>query len=1757
MSDRPSSFLDVVRQQAAERPDAEAFTFLSDGERPAGRMTYAELDRRARSIGASLRQRLSPAERVLVVHPPGLEFVAALLGCFYSGAVAVPVHPPRAGRTGRAQARLQSVAADARPAVVLGSSSVKHAWRDAGGLRVPWITTDALDDDGIDDALAEEWQPLAIGPESTALLQYTSGSTGRPRGVMLSHANLLANAGALQACFALGPESRGVSWLPPYHDMGLIGGILEPIFAGFPMTLMTPVAFLQRPRRWLEAIAAARATVSGGPNFAFDLCVRRVPPEQREGLDLSSWQVAFNGAEPVQPATLERFAEAFARCGFAADAFHPCYGLAEATLIVTGRSRNEQLKTFAVNPEALERHQVRPTTAGRRLASNGPPRPPLDITIVEPNSRRTCVPGQVGEIWVRGLSVATGYFARPSENFETFGAWRDDSTEGPYLRTGDLGFLHEGELYVTGRLKDLIIVRGRNHYPQDLEATAGESHPALRPEGCAAFSVEQEGQERLVLIAEIEPRWFATRTAGGDALAVSAREDVCARVRAALAEAHEIEAQAVVLLRPGGLPRTTSGKVQRRACRQGYVDRTLPQVGASVVEEGADRASSVLAAVLARVSGRLPATLAPSRTLASLGIDSVRAIEIACALERELGIAVSPAELLEADSVEALALALDGRAAEGSGDRSAAFAGEAESKEEILQPASFGQEALFFLQRLTPDSAAYNVARAADVLAGLDVDALRRALERLVARHAALRTTLPLRDGVPVQRVTPSADLDFQIIDASDYDEATLAERLAEEAHRPFDLARGPLFRVYLFMRAPAANEAGVLLFVLHHTVTDYWSLAVMARELARLYRAEREGTEAELSPPGPDPGEFARAERASIAGGEGASLWAYWRERLSGAATELALPFDRARSGAPRHRGGRFAWPFEDALAAAVNEAAAARSTTPFVVLLAGLAAVLSRYSGQGDVVIGTPFAGRDGKMADAVGYFVNPLTLRLRVRQDESFEGLLAQARRTVLDALAHASFPFPLLVERLNPARHASLSPIFQVMLTFQRAPAQDEGLAAFALDVPGAPIDLGGLVLAPRPLEWRASALDVAFQVAEQGQGFGLVIEYNADLFEASTLAGLARSWQSLLHAALCDPQRPLGVLPLLEEPERRRVLVEWNATAVPRAAGPTIHGMFEAQAARRPDAPAVVAAGRVLSYRDVDARASRVAAALAGLGVGMEQRVAVCLDRSPELVVAFLAVLKAGGVYLPIDPRLPDERIRWMLRDAGAALVLAQAPHEARLRALSARVVRIDDPPSGERTAVRRSVPPEALAYIIYTSGSTGTPKAAMVEHRGACNVALAQQRAFGNGPGDRVLQFAASSFDVSIYDFLMALLAGAVLHVPAGEASLPGPALVRLCREEAITIATLPPSVLALMPAGELPSLRVVLSAGEACPRELVPRWSKEHAFFNAYGPTETSIWSMVDRCRLDDVRPPIGRPIDNVRAYVLDAAFEPVPPGVAGELLLGGAGVGRGYLGRPALTAERFVPDPFGGERGARLYRTGDRVRWLPDGRLDILGRLDDQVKVRGFRVEPGEIEAALRGHARVRDAAVVLRPGPSGEQRLVGYVACTDDEPAEPAELRAFLGTRLPPYMVPASIVTLPTLPLNASGKIDRRGLVALDDEREARPAPTDARDALGRLVQATVAETFGRHAVGVHDHFFDDLGGSSLTLVRTAARLGDRLGRDVPVLALFEHPTVASLAAALGKPEAAPASRTAAEQQRRAEERRAVLALRGRPA
>ncbi|HYP52501.1 MAG TPA: amino acid adenylation domain-containing protein, partial [Pyrinomonadaceae bacterium] len=1369
----------------------------------------------------------------------------------------------------------------------------------------------------------------------------------------------------------------------------------------------------------------------------------------------------------------------------------------------------------------------------RRVVGSGAVVPGHRVVVVRPETAEECAPGEVGEVWVAGPSVARGYWNRPEETERTFRAALSDADGGAFLRTGDLGFLRGGELFVTGRLKDLVIVRGVNHYPQDIELTAERSHEILRP-GCgAAFSIEEGGEERLVVVQEI------------DLKRRHEAERAVERIRAAVAEGHEVEPFAVALVRPGGVPKTSSGKIQRALCRAKFLAGELEIVSewrapAVAVDnlvaptppaEMLQTASQIEAWLVAQLASRLgveAAEIDVNRPVTRYGLDSLTAIELMHGIEVALGVTLPMVSFLQSPSVAQLAAqALVQLASNASPVPPMAVNVAAETSAE--HALSYGQRSLWFLHELAPDSPAYNITSAMRLRAALDIPALRRAFLTLVERHPSLRTTFAAPHGEPVQRVEERAEVCFAEVDASMWGEAELYSRLREQAHLPFDLERGPVFRVSLFARG--AQEY-ILLVNVHHIVADFWSLAVLMHELGVLYAAEKTGNAAALAPVASHYSDYVCWQAGMLAGPAGERLWSYWQGQLAGELPVMNLPTDHPRPPVQTYRGSSHSFSLTEELTRALKELARAHDATLHTTLLAAFAALLHRHTGQTDLLVGTPTAGRNrAELAGVVGYFVNPVVLRADASQNPTFAEFLARVRSTTLSAFEHQDYPFAHLVERLQPARDPSRSPLVQVMFALQKAQLQNrEGLAAFALGEDGSAITLGELEIESVRLEQRVSQFDLTLMMAEGEGALSGSLQYSTDLFDAGTIARLAGHFRTLLASVVADPEQRIAELPLLTEAETRQLLSDWNDNAADYPRDVCVHKLFERRAALAPDALAAECARGALTYRDLDERANRVARVLRAHGVGAESIVGVLVNRSGEMLAALLGVLKAGGAYLPIDPAYPAERIAFMLRDSGAAVLLTEAELAAELPAHGARVVLLD----AERDSLaRESCAPlapaaksENLAYVIYTSGSTGRPKGVAVTHRSLMNLVNWHRSAYNVTPEDRATQLAGTGFDASVWELWPYLTAGASIHLSDEETRL-APALLRdWLVERRATVTFLPTPLAESVLSLEWPqdaALKFMLTGGDRL--TLYPTPAHAFQLVNHYGPTEYTVVTTAARvpARLEaESAPPIGRPVSNTRGYLLDARMQTVPVGVVGELYVGGDGLARGYLNRPELTAERFVPDPFSTEPGARLYRTGDLARFLADGQIEYVGRSDEQVKIRGFRIELGEIEAALAQHEQLREVVVVARQE-GGEKRLVAYV--TTHEGAErttASELRGFLKSRLPDYMIPSAFVVLDAMPLTPNGKVDRRELPAPESaSAEGEGTHVAPRTPVEEVLAGIWAQVLGRTRVGATDNFFE-LGGHSLLATQVMSRVRESFQVELPLRALFEEPTVAGLAA-----------------------------------
>ena len=1292
--------------------------------------------------------------------------------------------------------------------------------------------------------------------------------------------------------------------------------------------------------------------------------------------------------------------------------------------------------------------------------------------------------GAVGEVCIGGAGLAGGYLGRPALTAERFIPDPFAAEPGGRLyRTGDLARHRPGGLLdYLGRVDHQVKLRGYRIELGEIEA-ALRAHPSVA-EAVVMLREDRPGDPRLAAYFGLTP--------GSAAPSATELRDL---LKESLPE-YMVPSAFVPLPK---LPRNANGKVDRQALAAPEGLAALP-AGERVAPR--DEAEAEVAAIWRRLLG--VEELGIHDNFFELGGHSLLAHRVLSAVRESFGAEIPLRLFFQEPTVAAVAKAAraarDESAPETRIERLLRRAGEVQRF-----PVSFSQIREWILDRMEPGTAAYNIPSPLRITGPLSQPALKASLREVVRRHESLRTSFEAGPEEPFQVVAPSLSVALPVIDLGALAEVPRGEELrrllAEDLGLGFDLAAGPLLRVRLVRLA----EADHALFVtLHHIVSDGWSTGILARELTTLYEAFSHGRPSPLGELPLQYPDFAAWQRQRLQGTHLDELVGYWKGQLAGA-PPADLPTDRPRPPVRTSRGASWRFALPVSVVDPLKALAARQGASPFVALLASWQTLIARLSGQEEASVAT-FSGNRPRieLEGLIGFFVNTLVLRTDLAGEPSFRELLGRAGEVTLGAFAHQEIPFEKLLEALAPPRDPSRTPLFQTLLVLQNYPRE--------------PIELSHATFAPMDFDRGRADVDLTLWLTEGPEGLDGLIEYSTDLFEEATAARLADRLRSLMEAAAADPERSVWSLPLLPLAERAQVLEEWSGTAEAPAGEPLLHRLFEVQAGRSPEAPALEMGEVRLTYGELDERAERLARRLRCLGIGPESRVALAAERSLETMVGMLAVLKAGGAYVPLDPAYPPDRRAWMLEDSGAVPL----PGMEEL-----------DEPAG---AVPNPIDPDNAAYVIYTSGSTGRPKGVVVPHRAIAAYARTGREHYGIGPGDRVLQFASLSFDTSAEEIYPTLAGGATLVLRPDDMAASIPHFLRELERLGITVLNLPTAFWHELTAGleaeglELPAcVRLVVIGGEAALADRLAAWRRRVGpgvrLVNTYGPTEATIVATHRELTEADGEVPIGRAIPGARAYVLDRRFEPVPPGALGELMVGGAGVARGYLGRPDLTAERFVPDPYGGEPGARLYRTGDLARFRMDGDLLFGGRADRQLKLRGYRIEPGEIEAALRLHPALHDAVADLRR--SDDKRLIAWVVSREGQAApEAAELRAFLRERLPEPMVPAAFVPLAALPLTPSGKLDRQALPESEpgSSRAEQPGYVEPESALERTVATIFRDLLRVDRVGRNDNFFE-LGGHSLLVVRAHQRLREALGREIPVVDLFRFPTVSLLARHLG--------------------------------
>jgi amino acid adenylation domain-containing protein/non-ribosomal peptide synthase protein (TIGR01720 family) len=1670
----------LVEEQAARMPDDVALVMpaYEEGERQT--LTYGEMNQRANQLAHYLRaQGVESGMVVGICLPRSLDLIVGLLAILKAGAAYLPLDPEYPPE------RLRHMLEDTQTPLVLACQQTLEV--------LPPIDAETLCMDQLSAEIAAqpvENLPSAVQPEDLAYIIYTSGSTGVPKGVLIPHVAVVNHNLAVKDLFALTAEDRVFQFSTINFDAAV-----EEIFPAMQTgcTLVLRGESLIGGGELMALVETEGITVLDLPTAYWHQIVNdlvtlgmEVPPSLRF--------VVVGG----EKASREKFVEWWAHGGHQLTWMNT-YGPSETTIITTW-------------------YEVSAGDESWRDLDELPIGKPIDnVQVYVLNKYGFPVPvGVSGELVIGGVCLAKGYLNQPERTDERFVPNPFSSQFGERLyRTGDLvRWLKNGELEFVGRVDHQVKVRGFRVEPGEIEAHL-QRHPAVED---ALVIAKKDASGNNALIAYYVP---STEDAPEEA-----------GLRDYLGEQLPAYMVPVGWIAMESFPLTHSGKVDRRALPEpGDLHNPTEQASRAPQTDEEIRLASIWQELLGQEE------IGAEDHFFEIGGHSLLATQLVSHIRQVFEVELRVRDIFERPTIASQARKILELTQQGMGLQSPPIT-PAERGERL--PLSFAQQRLWFLHQLDPDSYTYHIPDAISIRGPLDQDALEQSINDLVKRHEVLRTIFPDENGQAYQEVLPELFIPLVVVDMMsvlpDDREAYIEGLIITEIQRPFDLKHAPLLRwVVLRVRA----DEYILLLVMHHIISDGWSTGVLVRELWALYQDHLQGRVVSLPALPVQYADFAVWQRNWLQGEVLEGELDYWRDKLADSPPLLELPTDHPRQKLQSEEGDHLLFEVPEALAGGLRKLSKDSGTSLFMTLMAAFQVLLYRYSRQADISVGTPIANRNrAEIEGLIGFFVNTLVVRGDLSMKPGFRQFLMQIRQTTLDAFAHQDLPFEMLVDKLRPQRDMSHTPLFQVMFILQNIPMQD---LAFA-----------GLNVKALELDTHASNFDLTLAMSEDGGQLQGAMEYRTALFEKSTIERMIGHFLRLLEQIVSNPDQSVASLAMMTETERETVLHSWNRTQKAFPPGLCMHHLFERKAEETAEAVAVRMPAyegkpaQELTYAQLEGRANQLAHYLQAAGVGANSLVGLCMSRSLEMLVALLGVLKAGGAYVPLDPAYPQERLQFMIEDSGLNILLTEDALTSAMPAFEGRVIALDSEweeiakePQSRCTDLSKA---ENIAYVIYTSGSTGIPKGVMVAHRGVVNHNLAMVEQFGLTAVDRVLQFSTINFDAAVEEIFPTWAVGACVVLRPGTLLMSGSELTELVIAEEISVLDFPTAywhewVAELeMAKVELPdSLRLVVVGGEKALAERLHAWQRvtfhhQVDWLNTYGPTEISIISCLYPVRHGEklwnmeVEIPIGKPIANMRHYILDEDLQPVPVGVAGELCVGGPGVAIGYLNRPELTAERFIPDPFSDDSDARLYRTGDLVRYLPDGNQQFMGRVDAQVKVRGFRVELGEIEAALGQHEAVAELVVIALEADNGLKRLVGYVVLHDGAEASPNELRQFLKERLPDYMMPAVIMTLEALPKMVNGKVNRAALPAPDyDSLEGGQAYVSARNRKEDVLTGIVCQVLGLDKVGVHDNLFE-LGADSILGIQIIAR-ANQAGLALTPRQLFENPTVSGLAAASG--------------------------------
>ncbi|MFD0589184.1 amino acid adenylation domain-containing protein [Paenibacillus sp. GCM10027627] len=1737
------NIVDILASRTKRTPDKPVFTHLINYEESI-EWTYRDLSNRASAIAAKLRQTCPDGGRAMLLYSTGLEFVGALYGCLLAGMTAVPFTPPDQAKY---ISKFQAVFHDLEPAVLLTDTKMaqKTSLDTITGGTVHILSTDQLDEEAIQFDSAE------INSDSLALIQYTSGSTGLPKGVMVSHRNLVENQRAMLISFPHDEHSVIVNWLPYYHDMGLIGNLFHTVFAGAHCILMSPTQFIRKPLFWLQTIHKFKATTSGGPNFAYDLAATRTTPEELRGLDLSSWKWAYAGAETVRAKTLRTFAERFKECGFSPSAFKPCYGLAEATLFVSALASGR--------PLTEKRLDLPPETGGEfsDIVNCGTPIG-CEVAIVDEEGK-VVADGEAGEVWVRGTSVALGYWNKPGASEQTFQAKLKDGS-GPYLRTGDLGFVKDDDLFISGRKKDIVIIRGRNLYPNDIEYSVQKTDSRLLGHLGAAFSVHTDEGEKLVVLQEIP------RDAKEDA------EAVVQKIEERIAEEYSVETYAILLVRSGSLPKTSSGKIQRNACAFAYKNELLQPIH-SRISTGAAKAGAyelsdserslllnasqpeqtklILGHLIQMLSGhsKYASILLDSETpVHQLALDSLSSITLLNEMERAFHTRLPLYSLLGNDDstlydiAAQIADSMDGdqEAVEVSGSLN-------------VQPLSYGQQALWLLQEMHPESSSYYIARAYRLRQNVDTDAFGRVVHKTL-KNTILTSKIGKQNGEWIFEENEDAAAIFQLVDASGVPDSDLTRQIKERWNYPLLHMGSSLIQITLYKRT---DTDYVLAFIVHHCVADFWSLTHLAGELGKMYEAETLGLFSIQKKQGKSYRDYVSWQNNWISGKSGELALDYWKSKLLPPSPLLHVPRDVQTEKEVLSEEDELIFSLDPAIVNGLNELREGTKHTFYSIFLTAFSILLHKYSGDSNLTIGTPTFGRNkAEFESMIGYFVNPVVLKVGIRQEDDFLTALKTVSKEVSESLGHSDYPLPLLVDKLNPSRSiGSSTPLFDILFTYQTTPYSEAGEHdSIAIDNSSHSLAIGPLKGINMPLHLESSRFNVDFTMTKASDSFIASLKFNRKLYRLDTMKRMTEHFVQLLQCLLRFPAKPLSEIDYMTSDERV-LLQQWGKGNKVYSDNDTLIDLYRRNASAQIMQTSIVDRGEAWSYSKLNRTSNQVANLLESLKP--DGLIGLMSDRNANAVVGMLAIMTTGNGFVPLAPSDPEARVKDIILECELEIVVTENRHLERLQNLARKygfpktVIALDEAAHLEEVQARldslsirdrrhieqedeswkgEETSPDDTAYVLYTSGTTGKPKGVPITHRNLMPLFLWQEEHFGLGPSIKCLQTLSLTFDFGIQEVFTTLCFGGTLYFEDSMSLLNPTAYCDWLDKYEITMIYSTPSLFEGLVELNRPlsSIKVILLGGEKLSLSLASKTlnvcSPEVLFFNGYGPTEASINSTMHLINRQSIREyqsysasvPIGTPSGNSEIWILDSFLKQVPAGIPGEIVIGGPGVAFGYKNREELNREKFLDLPGNGE--GKLYRTGDMARFLFDGTIEYIGRTDHQVKMRGYRIETSEIESVLNVLSGVKESVVRLKG-----DGLVAYISTINDAEIGPETIVQHLSESIPKYMIPQKFYAVDRFPITSNGKVDTA--ILLNDDY---PVKELFYSHLKHLPQSQIELAVSRvwsevlssdEAIDIYHNFFD-AGGHSLLMHKVHSRLEEHFGFSIPIIKLFEHSTIHSL-------------------------------------